>query len=467
MSSFSPFCHATTTTTTNMGAPAYTEIIPTRALYKGTPPALVPPTWPTFPTTTPAEQTVIVTESNIPIILAEGKLYQVELDNIFGGRNNNNIFTQITFGDIIEPNSKLIVTNRTLLGYISPSKMCTLSCHFDDTSSSLCKTISCVKCPKNLGVINSVATSIDTQSTIMDVDDNDDAAYKKRQGTTMARVWAASNNGLAYGIIDYATGSILGNSIDVVTTLSSVPLISVVVSGNMMIPNVNPILVLGNSEKIWFLSYHDPTNVLRYEWVTDIPSGAGGVLSSTIMDMVFDIVAVPKDIEESKKLVVGDDNDIIYPNILLSNLYIGTQNNLNLHFGMNSSYTTINGDSGLPTANITCMAFAKTREIVNGPIVKQLWIGTTEGISVWQKGHDPEFRYLYKERWLSGSRIKSLSVVSKTDNNNDDVVDEQSKIHLGDTIVVVAEEGVTVLEQQLFTLSKKSRNISKYTNKQS
>ena len=160
MSSFSPFCHATTPTTTNMGAPAYTEIIPTRALYKGTPPALVPPTWPTFPTTTPAEQTVIVTESNIPIILAEGKLYQVELDNIFGGRNNNNIFTQITFGDIIEPNSKLIVTNRTLLGYVSPSKMCTLSCHFDDTSSSLCKTISCVKCPKNLGVINSVATQI-------------------------------------------------------------------------------------------------------------------------------------------------------------------------------------------------------------------------------------------------------------------------------------------------------------------
>ena len=58
--------------------------------------------------------------------------------------------------------------------------MCTLSCHFDDTSSSLCKTISCVKCPKNLGVINSVATSIDTQSTIMDVDDNDDAAPPPR-----------------------------------------------------------------------------------------------------------------------------------------------------------------------------------------------------------------------------------------------------------------------------------------------
>ena len=42
------------------GSPAYTEIIPTRALYKNTPEDMFPPTWPIFPSARPADQAVVV-----------------------------------------------------------------------------------------------------------------------------------------------------------------------------------------------------------------------------------------------------------------------------------------------------------------------------------------------------------------------------------------------------------------------
>eukprot|EP00943_MAST-04B_sp_MAST-4B-sp1_P004601 g4601.t1 len=414
------------------GSPAYTEIIPTRALYKNTPEDMFPPTWPIFPSARPADQAVVV-QDTIPIILAEGILYRVN-------KSNSNVFSPVTLDHVLEPQSKIFVTNGTISGYISPSKLCTLSCNFG-TKVSTCKTISCSKMLSELGAINCVTSSIDTQT----MDNN------RKNGNALIKVWAAGERGLGYATIEYSTGSII--NFNVLSTLSTLPLISVVVSGDMTIPNVKPLVVVGNSEKIWFLDYDNPAIIVRYEWVTDIPTGAGGVVSSTITSMVYDTVAVPEKLDSSdgrsdNDIVLQTDLNDVLPNILFSNLYIGTQNNLNIRFGTNSSYTTINGDLGLPTSNITCLAFSKTKEAVGGPDIKQLWIGTTDGLSVWQKGHDPEFRYLYKERWLAGSTIKSLAIVPRND--------DDENILSGDTIVVVAEEGVTILEQQLYTLDRKA-----------
>ena len=64
-------------TVANGPGSVYTEIVPTRALYKTTPKDKNPPTWPSFPSATAADQ-VIVTQGTIPIILAEGTLYRVK-----------------------------------------------------------------------------------------------------------------------------------------------------------------------------------------------------------------------------------------------------------------------------------------------------------------------------------------------------------------------------------------------------
>ena len=384
-------------TANSLGVPEYSEIVPHRALYQGSK-TNVPPSWPVFPTSVAADSVAAVKEG--AVIVSNGHLF-------FG-----KAFALVQLNHALPPSSKLVVWDGHLVAVASPDEMCTLSCSFDDPQAPACKTVVCEKV--SMGAIHSVAVSAD----------------KTQASSVTQQVWVASDGGLTTARLDH--GKIL--DIKTVSSLSTLPLLSVAVSGDMVDSQINPVLVVGNSEKLWFLNYQNAEKVLRFEWVTDIPSGAGGVVSSTIETMAFYSEPVP--IEDAKQ-----------PKLDLANLYIGTQNNLNVRFGQNSSFATINGDHGLPTSNITSIAFAKTRATVGGPDIRQLWIGTTLGVSVWQHGHDPAFRYLYKQRWLAGSTVKELAVIPRNDEDADS---------MGDTIVVVAEEGVTHLDQRKMSMDTKA-----------
>lgn len=367
---------------------SYVEVVPQRALYKGAK-SNVPPSWPVFPTATPGKDVVAVKEGFV--VLAEGKMF-------FGPA-----FAAVAFDQADLPGgSRLVAFNGALVGFASPDQFCSLSCSFSASQSS-CKAIDC-KAFGSRGDINDVAASLD-----------------QTKAGEVTRVWCVGTAGLLTVAID-AAGKI--GQVQEVQGMSTLPLLSVAVSGNAASGSASPpTVVVGSSEKLWHIDYFNAERIMRFEWVTDIESGAGGVLSSTVTSLAF-----------SNDFNGGAD------------LFIGTQNNLNVRFGDNGTYTTVNGDKGLPTSNITCIAFATAVRNVQGENVAQLWIGTTSGLSVWEKGSDPEFRYLHKERWLAGSTIKRLAVVPRK-------VDAKL---MGDTIVAVAEEGITVLEQQEWTLEGKA-----------
>ena len=70
------------------------------------------------------------------------------------------------------------------------------------------------------------------------------------------------------------------------------PVLSVAVSGaktkykNMVESGMEPTVVAGNSEKLWFLGYDD-NEVKRWEWVTDVATSSGGVIDDTITALSF------------------------------------------------------------------------------------------------------------------------------------------------------------------------------------
>ena len=225
------------------------------------------------------------------------------------------------------------------------------------------------------------------------------------------------------------------------------PVLSVAVSGSntkykeTVESGMEPIVVAGNSEKLWFLGYDD-NEVKRWEWVTDVATSSGGVIDDTITALSF--VPTQFSLPPSRKTSESDcKNDI----------FIGNPSSLNIMYCNGSVYTT-DGDHGLPDNNITSLAYSTVFSLVDGGNIEeilQVWIGTTKGLVLWQKREsDPQFRYLNGQRWLAGSTVSSISVLprAKATANVGDLI--------GDTIVVVAQEGITYLEQRKWTLEMKA-----------
>ena len=111
-------------------------------------------------------------------------------------------------------------------------------------------------------------------------------------------------------------------------------------------------------------------------------------------------------------------------------LFIGSPICLNAR-SSDGSYTRVSSDEGLPVGNITALAPVTRRG------QRQLWIGTTQGVVLWQPGQDPPWRYLYGPRWLVGETVHLMAAV-------------------GDGVVVATEAGVTWIEQQEWTLARKA-----------
>ena len=116
---------------------------------------------------------------------------------------------------------------------------------------------------------------------------------------------------------------------------------------------MEPTVVAGNSEKLWFLGYDD-NEVKRWEWVTDVATSSGGVIDDTITAISF--VPTQFSLPPSRKTSESDcKNDI----------FIGNPSSLNIMYCNGSVYTT-DGDHGLPYNNITSLAYSTVFSLVDG-----------------------------------------------------------------------------------------------------
>ena len=121
-------------------------------------------------------------------------------------------FALVQINHVLAPSSKLVVWDGGLVAFASPDEMCTLSCSFDDPQAPACKTVVCQKA--SMGAVHSVAVSAD----------------KTKASSVTQQLWVASDGGLTTARLDH--GKIL--DIKTVSSLSTLPLLSVAVSGDMV-----------------------------------------------------------------------------------------------------------------------------------------------------------------------------------------------------------------------------------------
>eukprot|EP00943_MAST-04B_sp_MAST-4B-sp1_P001535 g1535.t1 len=407
----------------------YVEITPRRYSYQGNKEKL-PSTWPVFPSIESAND--VLTVQGQSIILSNGNLYLGEQFQEISIQGGSGISFNLTASKLFKLKD---IDTKFAIGISTPKDTCVLTCN-DLKENPVCNVNNCAKV--ELGNVYSIASSTDY------IDD-------------ICNVWIASTVGLTKFTIDNSFKIIEVSNSNLLDT--KYPVLSVEVSGDLRKTNDSlndidkfPIVVAGNSEKLWFLDYKENT-VLRWEWVTDVATASGGVIDNAITSMSF----VPSTFLSSLSSKINDDLEMY-------DIFIGNPSSINIMY-LNKSVYTINGDHGLPYNNITCIAYSNIYSPSSADDQNQeeptlqVWIGTTKGLILWQKKNsDPEWKYLNGPRWLAGSTVKSISVLPNAN--------PSANIggHIGDTIVIVAEEGVTYLEQRKYTLDMKASVYEKILN---
>lgn len=152
------------------------------------------------------------------------------------------------------------------------------------------------------------------------------------------------------------------------------------------------VVVTGGPEKLYFLSTslsvgrtNRPAAVLRrWEWVTKISTGQGGVIDDIITSLCY----AP---------AVDDSKTASSPGGLL---YIGTESGLNTFDPHTGFFGRVAADQGLPNTNITRL---HVDEESADDI--RVWIGTTSGLTIMRRNVEEEhtFQFLNGSRWLASS----------------------------------------------------------------
>lgn len=193
------------------------------------------------------------------------------------------------------------------------------------------------------------------------------------------------------------------------------------------------LLAAGNAAKLWLFDTSKPgaLTLFRWEWVTQISTGAGGVVDDNITALAFDSAGV---------------------------LYIGNPTCLNVRF-TNASVTRIAGLEGLPYGNISSISVgfdAAGRTIV--------WIGTSMGLIRYDPSGDRDvlgdaFQYFYGPRWhpgaavlrvaagASGAPVPAAGAVLGTPG---------AKSVASPVLVAVTDGGLVALAEQPWTLAAKA-----------
>jgi hypothetical protein len=199
-------------------------------------------------------------------------------------------------------------------------------------------------------------------------------------------------------------------------------------------------IALGNASKVAYFDDFAPAAMRRWEWVTDIATGAGGPYDDIVTSLVYDAGG---------------------------NLYVGNPTCLNVRSPA-GAISRIARDEGLPWGNITSLAVDDAA---------RLWIGTTRGVIVYNPtapvgggrrqrqravpppppasasrrsaaaAHAPRWRYLYGPRYLVATSASDAFAASATSALAVDGDCAHAASALG---------GVSVLQVQPWTLRRKA-----------
>ena len=231
---------------------------------------------------------------------------------------------------------------------------------------------------------------------------------------TASAVWLASQNGLFL----HRDGT------RVATKLLVDGVAAVAASGRGLV-------AAGNSERLWLLD-EESGAVVRWEWVSDVPSGQGGVIGDAVRGLAWGDVLL----QSAGDTVHGEGGGhygaggLTHDHSSEPSLFVGTQSCINVR-DARGAFVRVDADDGLPVSNVTSIAAAR------GPSgAPQLWVGTALGVALWQS-IEPRWRYFYGPRWLVGSSVRSIAAV-------------------GESAVVVSDGGVTWLSQVNFSLAHKA-----------
>lgn len=148
----------------------------------------------------------------------------------------------------------------------------------------------------------------------------------------------------------------------------------------------------------------------RWEWVTIVPSGTGGVVDNMITGMAFDTAG---------------------------RLYVANPTCLNVR-ARNGSFTRVSGLHGLPYNHLRAVAVGTGTTKHE----QQVWMASDMGASLWNRfaGAPNEWRYFYGPRYHPGTVI--LDVATR-----------------GDFTVFATDGGVAVIEDQQWTLAQKAAHF--------
>ena len=239
-------------------------------------------------------------------------------------------------------------------------------------------------------------------------------AYASASSPSRVSVWVTGTGGTAAWDVD---GVSPWDAAAAAQLLFAVPWGATAIAHSTVLREVT----LGNATKVTHLDDAPPAAVRRWEWVTDIPSGAGGPYDDAVTSLAYD-----------------DDGT----------LYVGNPTALNVR-SPTGAVTRLARDEGLPWGNITALA------IVAG--TPRLWIGTTRGVIL----YDPSaplsaaaaapgaarWRYFYGPRYLLAASPTDVFAASEV---------SALSIDGNETHVASALGGVSVLESQAWTLSAKA-----------
>eukprot|EP00939_MAST-03C_sp_MAST-3C-sp1_P001762 g1762.t1 len=193
------------------------------------------------------------------------------------------------------------------------------------------------------------------------------------------------------------------------------------------------LVVTGGPDKLYFLDkQHDEEGgnekknaaaavLRRWEWVTKVSTGQGGVIDDTIRSLHFATAS--------------------------GVLYIGTESGLNTFNLQTGFFGRVGADQGLPQANITTTISDTEDE-------NRLWIGTTSGLVIWNRGADGgSFQFLNGSRWLAGSPSSSAFHISS--------LAPGTEAHTIVAVVAPNDGGVTWLNVQNWTLRMKANHYER------
>ena len=166
-------------------------------------------------------------------------------------------------------------------------------------------------------------------------------------------------------------------------------------------------VVYAASKKFYIVSSKE-RRVIRWEWVSNVQTGQGGVINDVITSFCF----------------VSSTN---------RTLYIGTRLGLTVLNLNDSTFSNLNRGVLPVSSNVTSLTYDS--------MFDRLWIGTTKGLIVWDPS-DRSSKFLNSTRWLAGTTHSQISTVIIRENN---------------VIVVKPNDGVTFLQiQRNWTLLSKA-----------